>query len=389
MNKNSFTHVVIMGNDVDRLGGIGRFMNQMAIEFHKNNFSVELLGVTPPPTSEHQVYSRPRDIQSRFLWTDVAPENWTLKTRMHQLNLARRARNRKRLAMRAEAIGRLSTLIHKWGPNTVIICTQVLGMEHLRDAGYNPANPNMPRVIGQYHGSFDMCKKTGDLRRIIRNYSEIEKFVCLSSRDAELFQKASLNNTSWIPNPVELPNLTPVSRENVFVAVARYDKQKSLEYFLRAWSMISASLPDWRVELYGEGVLRPKLEAIIAEESIPRATLMGMTADVGTVFSKSKVHVLSSQYEGLPIAIVEAGIAGVPTIAFDCAPGIHDLIIHEESGLIVNMNSIGQLSQAMQRLATQGSLLERMSESAIAHSRQYSPDRIISDWLDLFVDIRR
>jgi glycosyltransferase involved in cell wall biosynthesis len=384
-----FDKVVILANDVDRLGGIGRFMNQMAVEFFNLGYEVELVGVTPPPKDEKQVYDRPSSISVRTLWDEVAPENWTLNSRRHKRNILRRRRFNKRANLRVKAVNKLNGLLTEWGPRTVIICTQVLGMEHIKDAGYVAHDRTLPRIIGQYHGSFEMCAKTGDLRRVVRAYSEIDKFVCLNGTDAELFRKASLNNSHWIPNPVAAPNSYGVEKQNLFVAVSRYDKQKSLEYLLRAWKLIANDHPDWRVELYGEGVLRSFLESVIELEDIPRAFLMGMSSDVGAAFAPAKVHVLSSQYEGLPIAIVEAAMVGVPTIAFDCAPGISDLIIDGKTGAVVRQNSVRDLASAMKVLATDQELLGSMSEASIEHSSKYQPTKIISHWLNLFEEIAR
>lgn len=389
MPQTTFKRVVLMANDVDRLGGVGRFMERMAVEFHDRGFEVELVGVTPPPPAEKQLVDRPPSIIVRELWSETAPEAWTLRRRRDRMNPMRRKRFAKRQNLRKAAVGRLRNLLEVWGPDTLIICTQVFGMEHLREAGYDAGNLLMPRVVGQYHGSYSMCVQTQDLKRVVRGYSEVEKFVCLNAEDARQFRAASLNNATWLANPVETPKADTRDRENVFIALGRYDKQKSLDYLLRAWNTIASELPDWRVELYGEGNLRADLERQIAEQRIPRATLMGKTNEVGSVLSRSKIHVLSSQYEGLPIAIVEAALLGVPTISFDCAPGIADLIEHDVSGVIVPQNSTTKLAQAMLALAGNPQELKAMSEASIVHAQRFSPEVIVDQWLELMADISR
>lgn len=389
MHQTGFNRIVLMANDVDRLGGVGRFMERMAVEFFERGFQVELVGVTPPPPAEKQLVERPSEIIVRELWSEVAPENWTQRRRRDRLNPLRRKRFEKRRQLRKDAVNRLKVLLETWGPETVIICTQVFGMEHLKEAGYDASNPQMPRIIGQYHGSYSMCVETRDLRRVVRGYSEVDKFVCLNAEDANLFRAASLNNATWIANPVETPLAESNTRENVFIALGRYDKQKSLDYFLRAWAKIANKLPDWRIELYGEGTLRTDLEKLISDEGIVRASLMGKTNEVGSVLSRSKVHVLSSQYEGLPIAIVEAALLGVPTVAFDCAPGIADLIEDGVSGTIVPQNNTEKLAAAMMVLAIDESRLETMSSASIAHAQRFSPDVIVEQWIDLMQDMSR
>lgn len=387
--QTKFKKIVLMANDVDRLGGVGRFMERMAVEFYERGFEVELVGVTPPPPSEKQLVERPSAIIVRELWSDSAPENWTLKRRRDRINPMRRKRFVRRQNLRRDAVNRLRDLLRFWGSETLIICTQVFGMEHLREAGYNASDPQMPRIVGQYHGSYSMCVETRDLGRVVRGYSEVDKFVCLNAEDANLFRAASLNNATWIANPVETPAAASRDRENVFIALGRYDKQKSLDYLLRAWNSIASELPSWRVELYGEGTLRQDLEQLIAEEGIVRAELMGKTNEVGSVLSGSKIHVLSSQYEGLPIAIVEAALLGVPTIAFDCAPGIADLIEDQVSGVIVPQNSTPKLAAAMLDLARNETKLEQMSQESITHGQRFSPNVIVDQWLELMADMSR
>ncbi|PMQ21124.1 glycosyltransferase [Glutamicibacter arilaitensis] len=386
--SNDFSRVVIMANQVDRLGGVGRFVERMAVELFENGFDVELLGVNLAPENERVSVRRVEEIHVDSLWRAEAPENWSLRRRRDKLNPLRVRRNKLRGTLRAAGVARLSEKLQTWGPETVIICTQVFAMEHLWQAGYDPLNPRMPRVIGQYHGSYSMCVQTRDIRRVIRNYAEVEKFVCLTESDASKFRSAGLNNVGWIPNPVLRPVVNnDISKQNVFVALGRYDAQKSLDYIIRAWSRIEDKLPDWRVELYGEGPLEAKLQELISSLGVNRLSLMGKTDEVAEVLSLSKVHLLSSQYEGLPIAIVEASLAGVPTIAFDCAPGIRDLIIPDISGYVVKQNDVIELSERMYSLANLPETLESFSVAGMEHSQQYLPENVIEIWKDLFKEL--
>lgn len=385
-----FDRIVLMANQIDRLGGVGRFVDRMAIEFFERGYEVEMLGVNPAPKHEQVKTLRPEGITTDCLWAGEAPENWTLKTRRHRMNPMRRYRHQKRSRLRKEGTERLRIKLKEWGPRTLIICTQVFAMEHLREAGYDATVSEMPRVVGQYHGSYQMCVQTRDLGRVKRAFAEVERFVCLTESDAQEFRRAGLNNASWIPNPVAPPTnvAREENRENVFVALGRYDRQKSLEYIIRAWNMIHHQLPDWRVELYGEGPLESLLQGLIDAESLPRIKLMGKTDLVETVLASSKIHLLTSQYEGLPISIVEASLSGVPTIAFDCAPGIGDLVIDARTGYIVPQNNVKLLAQRMQALAVDDETRHQFSLEGRNYASRYTPSHIIDRWEDLLRDLR-
>ncbi|GEB23597.1 hypothetical protein BAU01nite_23300 [Brevibacterium aurantiacum] len=383
----AFDRIVVMSNDIDRLGGIGRFMNQMAIEFHSLGIPVEMVGVGPAPVGHLQPMSRPHDIDTTILMSEHNPSDWTLRKFSHKLNPVRRGRYRVHKRLEEEAVSKLRHKFVTWGPRTLILCTQVYGMEYMLKAGYDANDMSMPRVIGQYHGSAAEASNIGDMNRVRKSYTDVDRFICLSSEDAELFQAAGLNNVGWIPNPVAIPEHEAVQRRNVFMSLGRYDSIKSLDYFLRAWDLVNSVLPDWSVELYGEGPERDYLAGIIDDYKIPRATLKGRTDSVGDVLASSRVHVLSSQNEGLPISIVEAGHMGCPSVAFDCAPGVSTLIDDGIDGLIVEQNNLPGLADGMRKIAESPELWSSMSESAVEHASHYLPEQVMRLWVNELLEL--
>lgn len=375
-----FDKIIVMGNDIDRLGGIGRFMNTMANALHAQGYDVELVGVAPPPAGHFQAMRRAESIKTTLLMPAQIPDDWTLRTFRQKVDPARRIRHKRRMKLRRIAVAKLRSLIGEWGPRALIICTQVYGMEHMIEAGYDANNPDHPRVIGQYHGSAKEARAIGDMRRVLRSYADVDRFICLTAEDAAEFRRAGLNNVGWIPNPVSVPPTSEATRRPVFVSLGRYDRIKSLDMFIRAWGLIADKLPDWSAELYGEGPERPHLSEVIASNCIPRVTLQGKTDRVGDVLGSSRVHVLSSQNEGLPIAIVEAALLGTPSVAFDCAPGVRSLVRDEIDGFVVALNHVEALAQRMLTLATSPALLSEFSAKAQSNAKRYLPEAVIAKW---------
>lgn len=393
MVQAQFERIVLMANEVDRLGGVGRFIDTMANGFHARGFATELVGVSPPPEGHGQNVERAEDITVRTLMPEPPPADWTLRSEADKKDKGRMQRYRKRFALRKIAVDELRGLIDAWGPKTLIICTQVYGMEHLLEAGYDATNSAHPRVVGQYHGSFDGASRVGrDASRVLSAYADVDRTVFLTAADAESFRLAGLNNTHWIPNPVVLPETSGqemTQRRNVIVALGRYDEVKSLHYLLAAWAEIAHLHPDWSVELYGEGELRDSLQGLIDDRAIPRARLMGKTDAVAEVLSTAKIHVISSQHEGLPIAIVEAGLSGVPTVSFDASPGIGSLIDSGRTGFIVPRNNVSALAERISDLASDPAVLDRMSAEVRVDMEQFAPDRILDQWGELFYEMSR
>ncbi|RBP72053.1 glycosyltransferase involved in cell wall biosynthesis [Brevibacterium celere] len=385
-----FDRIVLMANDVDRLGGVGRFINEMARGFHGRGYETELVGISPPPEGHQQVIERSDQIVVHTLMPEPPPPDWNIRSEADKKDRARMARHRKRFELRKIAVDKLRELIPHWGSRTLIICTQVYGMEHLLEAGYDANDFDHPRVIGQYHGAFHGSKLTGrDYSRVMNAYPEVDRTVFLTEDDALSFRLAGLNNTHWIPNPVTVSEPGPVERRNTIVALGRYDEVKSLHLLLAAWEQIAHDLLDWNVELWGEGELRHQLQEMIDVRSIPRVRLMGKTDQIEEVLASSKIHVISSQHEGLPIAIVEAGLLGVPTVAFDCSPGVRSLVESERTGLIVPQNHVPAMADAIASLANDPERLSRMSVECAQDMKRYSPDVILDQWEDLFLQMAR
>lgn len=386
-----FDRIVMMANDVDRLGGVGRFINEMALGFNSRGYQTELVGVSPPPEGHGQRVERPAEIVVRTLMPESPPADWTIRSEADKKDRARMARYRKRFKLRKVAVDRLRELIPYWGPRTLIICTQVYGMEHLLEAGYDANDLAHPRVVGQYHGAFHGAKIMGsDYSRVMKAYADVDRTVFLTEEDALSFRLAGLNNTHWIPNPVTvLDTAASAGRRNTIVSLGRYEDVKSLHFLLAAWEQIAESLPDWNVELWGEGELRGRLQEMIDSRSIPRARLMGKTDKVEDVLSSSKIHAMSSQHEGLPIAIVEAGLLGVPTVSFDCSPGVRSLVDAGRTGFVVAQNNVGAMADAIAKLAHDPALWAKMSSACMADMKRFARENILDQWEELFGQMAR
>lgn len=384
----TFTRVVIMANDVDRLGGISSFCNALSEEFARLNFDVELIGVSPAPEGHAQSVVHSPGISVTTLMPTQPPKDWTMDGSLrHRLDLKRRQRHKERFALRRTAVEKLRSKLDGWGSETVIIITQVYGMEHLLEAGYDAADPSMPRVIGQYHGSWDGATKAGrDLRRVVKSYQDIDATVFLVPEYAKSFRRSGLNNVHAIANPVTTqPSGGPIAeRSKKIVALGRYDFEKSLQYLVFAWHLIHSQFPDWSVHLYGEGPERQRLQELIDDHSIPRITLEGKTDDVAGVLDDARRHVLCSQFEGLPIAIVESGLHGVPTVGFDCSDGVASLIDDGTTGTLVDPNNVKALAKAMADFMKDEAVQESMSQASIEKMQAYRPEKIMEQWLELF-----
>ncbi|MCR4346529.1 MAG: glycosyltransferase [Sulfuricaulis sp.] len=176
----------------------------------------------------------------------------------------------------------------------------------------------------------------------IRSY--IEKDIRIPARHLiTVHNGIPANNISFIQRP-ERPHVT-------FMTVGRLAPIKNHALMLRAFHTVSKGNPNVRLVIVGDGPERPALERFIRENGLDdKVTLPGFRDDIDLLLREADVFLLTSHYEGISIALLEAMRAGLPAIG-TAVGGIPETIIDGKTGLLVAPDSQEDLVKAMLRLA--------------------------------------
>lgn len=180
----------------------------------------------------------------------------------------------------------------------------------------------------------------------------------------------------------------PAAEErNEIAAVGRLSAQKNHALLIRAFSR----LPDAGelLVIYGEGELRSELEALIERLGLSgRVLLPGQCDDIPAALGGAKFFVLSSDYEGMPNALLEAMALGLPCIATDCpCGGPASVIRNGENGLLVPVGDEQALSEAMAALLSDGELRRCLARNAKQAAEGFRPDAVFRQWEAYVVSI--
>jgi len=154
--------------------------------------------------------------------------------------------------------------------------------------------------------------------------------------------------------------------------VGRVDYQKAPEHWIDA--LASINCPDvWGIWI-GDGPLRGELLARAHQRGLgERFRLLGHRDDVAELLPALDVFALASRYEGLPCALVEAIMAGVPAVA-TAVNAVPDLVVPGETGLLVPPQAPELLGRAMRYLLDQPHEAARMAAAARERvGEQYTP----------------
>jgi len=142
--------------------------------------------------------------------------------------------------------------------------------------------------------------------------------------------------------------------------VARLHRQKALDVILEAARLVLASEPAARFVIGGTGPLEDKLKAKIKELRLePYVKMPGFVSDVPDFLSTLDVYVLSSDYEGLPLAVLEAMGAGLPVVS-TAVGGVPEAVVDGLTGMLVPPRQPKVLAQAIVRLLVDPDLARKM-----------------------------
>jgi len=167
--------------------------------------------------------------------------------------------------------------------------------------------------------------------------------------------------------------------EVLLVFVGRVVPIKRLDVLLRALAQAGGSGPRLKLALVGDGEERSGLEELAGELGIERDMLfLGYRRELRPLFAAADVAVLSSDNEGTPVSLIEAGAAGLPAVATDVG-GVGE-VVGEETGILVPPGDPSALAGALRQMADDPE--RRRTYGRAARSRvteRYGAARLIGD----------
>lgn len=196
-----------------------------------------------------------------------------------------------------------------------------------------------------------------------------------------------LKNVECIYNPVETTRYLTErhldEKKNVcFCTVARFMKQKNHTLLLHSFAKAHRKLPDISLMLVGGGELQSQLEQLSSELGISDAVkFVGEVSNVEDYLAKADVFVLSSDYEGLPLSVLEAMASGLPIISTEVG-GVADIVT--DNGILVKPGSCDELSTAMIELAENSERRFELGVCSRRNATQYDSAHFIAKYETLY-----
>lgn len=215
-------------------------------------------------------------------------------------------------------------------------------------------------------------------------YALSDRVVFQSAKVRDMYSRRIRRRSSIVMNPVSVACRADAVRAPRIVTAGRLTAQKNHKLLIRSFSRFLEVFPDHTLTIYGEGEDRAELEALVSGLGLEgKVFLPGNAGDVHEKMRDAEMFVLSSDFEGLSNALLEAMSMGLACISTRCE-GSTDVIRDGENGLLTDIGDEDGLTEKMLLLAGDPALRGRLEAGALKDAEAFDKDRVIRDWEKVF-----
>lgn len=258
---------------------------------------------------------------------------------------------------------------------------------------------NMPNLLSVLAGRYtripvvisersDPTQKKSFIARVFRWLYGYANGAVFQIPGAKAWYSERLQRKSCIiPNPVLLSDNTITanydSPENAIAFVARFENvQKRQDIMLKAFKIVSEKRPEMVLKFYGTGPDEDYIKKMAVEMGLDqKVVFIGLSSNPLKEICNTRMFVITSDYEGIPNALIEAMSIGLPVVSTDCSPGGARFLIEDGvNGLLVPAGDHNAVAQAILKYLDDPEFARRCGSNARKIRERFVPEVIISQW---------
>ena len=214
-----------------------------------------------------------------------------------------------------------------------------------------------------------------------------DRVVVLTQGEKKIYKYQQ--NISVIPNPIRFHDgfgsAPQPAGTNQVISIGRLEEAKGFHHLIRSARTVVDRHPDVHFVLYGDGPMKEVLLSSVSDYHLDdNFYLRGTVSNIQQELQQSLFLVHTSVCETFSLAVLEAMACGIPVISFDCPFGPREIIDDGVTGYLVPPGDEKTLVERICFLIENPDIRKRMSQSALKKAAQYSIERIMGEWVDLF-----
>ena len=249
---------------------------------------------------------------------------------------------------------------------------------------------HIPVIVSERGDPYQYHNIVAKLKTAVINMAEGGVFQTKKAMEyyGEQLQKRSV----VIHNPCTVPYVPAPAwdeRRNEIAFVARFDiQQKRQDLMIQAFAIVAKEIPDIRLAFYGEGKEMEDIRTMAESLGVlNRVDFKGLVKDIPNAIRRAKLFVMTSDYEGLPNALIEAMAVGLPCVSTDCSPGgAAELIDSGKNGIIVPCGDANAVARAISEILSNPKRAEMLALEAQGIVNRLNESHIYNKWSEYIDD---
>lgn len=219
------------------------------------------------------------------------------------------------------------------------------------------------------------------------------KGAVFQTEGASLFYNKKLRKRGCIiPNPIAIsPNLQKANNiEKSIVTVGRLNNNpKRYDIMLQGFALFAKKHPEYSLKLYGKGEDEDNIKILSKQLGIEqKVCFMGVSNNPMKDICNSEIFVITSDYEGISNALLEAMAIGMPCISTDSPPGGARMLIQNKiNGLLIPIGDYNALAKAMCKYIEDKEFAFSCGQNAKKVTERFHPIKILNNWEEYFNSI--
>jgi poly(glycerol-phosphate) alpha-glucosyltransferase len=166
---------------------------------------------------------------------------------------------------------------------------------------------------------------------------------------------------------------------HLVMASARLVPYKRIDQLLRAFAVVATSMPESRLEVFGDGPYAPTLQDLAANLGVAdRVTWRGHVPGAAAELARAGVFVLTGEYEGQPLVLLEALEHGTPVVSYDVSYGPAEMVVPGVNGTLVPSGDVAALADALLSILGDEQRLRQLSRGAWEWAQAHGVERSMS-----------
>lgn len=204
-------------------------------------------------------------------------------------------------------------------------------------------------------------------------YRYAKAIMVQNEEQIEFFDKKLRSKIFVVPNPiddlfVEKSKRHYSDRIERIVTAGRLVPQKNHPLLIQAFAQVASKHPEIRLEIYGRGPEENKLKDLIRQLGLEdKCMLRGRADNISDILTQADLFVMSSDFEGMPNALMEAMALGLPCISSDCKTGPKTLIRQHQTGMLFPTGDCSALAECLEQAMGNPERMNRMGKAAREH----------------------